>query len=113
MAGEPSFFEVGSRDAGRARAFYEQLFGWTFHRMEGDQAWIETPSPVRGGLHDEDPDPRIEVYFRVDDIAAAARRVRELGGAADDPDAETPGFGSFLRCTDDQGVAFGLHQPPA
>lgn len=112
MTGEPSFFEVGTRDGRRARTFYEQLFGWTFHPMKGDQAWVETPT-LRGGVHDGDPDPRIEVYFRVDDIEAAARQVRALGGQADDPDAEVPSFGRFLRCTDDQGAPFGLHQPPA
>jgi len=52
----------------------------------------------------------IVVYFRVLDIEAAARRVRELGGEADDLGPEGEG-GRFVSCRDDQGVQFGLHEP--
>jgi predicted enzyme related to lactoylglutathione lyase len=52
----------------------------------------------------------VVVYFRVDDIEAAVRRVRELGGEADDPGLAETG-GRFVSCRDDQGLAFGLHQP--
>ena len=108
MAGEPSFFEIGVPDAARARAFYAQVFEWTLHPMEGDQAWIETPT-ARGGIHDGDEDCRIELYFAVPDIEAAVGRVRAAGGEASDPTSEE-GFGSFSSCRDDQGVRFGLHQ---
>jgi predicted enzyme related to lactoylglutathione lyase len=50
------------------------------------------------------------MYFSVDDIDAAVREVRALGGSADDACPEEPGFGRFSACTDDQGVRFGLHQ---
>lgn len=112
MSGEPSFFEIGVPDGRRAQSFYAALFGWTMHPMEGDQAWIETPS-IAGGLHDEDEDRRIEVYFAVEDIDLAVETVRKLGGQAEDPGPETPGFGRFSACRDDQGVRFGLRQPPA
>jgi predicted enzyme related to lactoylglutathione lyase len=111
MAGEPAFFEIGVPDAKRARAFYTELLPWTFHPMQGDQGWLETVG-IRGGLHDEDPEARIVVYFAVPDIDAAVRTVRELGGEADDAGPDEPGFGRFAHCRDDQGVTFGLHQPP-
>jgi predicted enzyme related to lactoylglutathione lyase len=111
MHGEPSFFEIGVVDAGRAKAFYGRLFAWTFHPMAGEQAWVETPT-IRGGLHDGDPDRRIDVFFTVDDIDSAVAAVRELGGHADEPGPEESGFGRFAFCRDDQGVRFGLHQPP-
>jgi predicted enzyme related to lactoylglutathione lyase len=109
MSGEPSYFEVGVPDAARAKAFFGELFGWSFTTTTGDNAWIETPG-VRGGLHDEDEDRNVVVYFRVDDIEAAVRRVRELGGETDDPGHAGTG-GRFVSCRDDQGLAFGLHQP--
>jgi uncharacterized protein len=113
MSGEPAFFEIGVPDAKRAKAFYGQLLEWTFHPMgEGDQAWVETPT-IRGGLHDEDQECRIDIFFAVADIDAAVNTVRELGGHADEPRPEEPGFGRFAFCRDDQGVRFGLHQPPA
>jgi uncharacterized protein len=109
VAGEPTHFEVGVRDAARARAFYGDLLGWSFETTTGENAWIRTPG-VHGGLHDQDADSTIVVYFSVPDIEAAVRRVRELGGEAKEPGPPDPG-GRFTTCRDDQGVEFGLHQP--
>jgi predicted enzyme related to lactoylglutathione lyase len=109
MAGEPSHLELGVSDAARAKTFYGELFGWSFTPTVGENAWIETPG-VRGGLHDRDDASSIVVYFRVSDIEGAVARVRELGGQADDPGPLETG-GRFASCRDDQGVAFGLHQP--
>jgi predicted enzyme related to lactoylglutathione lyase len=107
--GDPSHFEIGVPDARRAKAFYGKLLGWSFRTTTGENAWIETGG-VRGGLHDDDDTLKIVVYFRVPDIAAAVRRVRELGGEAKDPGPRGEG-GRFTSCRDDQGVQFGLHQP--
>jgi uncharacterized protein len=111
MSGEPSHFEVGVPDAARAKAFYGALLGWKFEPTHGENAWIASGG-MRGGVHDGDEARTIVLYFRVDDIEEAARRVRELGGHADDPGPEGPG-GRYLECRDDQGVPFGLHQPPS
>ncbi|HEX5467409.1 MAG TPA: VOC family protein [Gaiellaceae bacterium] len=111
MPGEPSHFELGVPDGKRAKSFYGRLLGWEFETTAGENAWIETGG-VRGGLHEGDEARNIVVYFGVDDIEAAAERVRELGGEAGDPDAEGPG-GRYVSCRDDQGVEFGLHQPSA
>lgn len=110
MYGELTFFEIGVPDSARAQNFYGRLFRWEFPPTgEGDQVWIKTPS-VKAGLHDQDAEARIALYFSVDDIDAAVRTVRELGGTAEDARPEEPGFGRFTACTDDQGVQFGLHQ---
>ncbi|GCD96323.1 hypothetical protein EHYA_04008 [Embleya hyalina] len=110
MHGEPTFFEIGVPDAARAHTFFGQLFGWRFPSTgEDDQVSIETPSG-RGGLHGRDSAAAITMFFAVDDVEAAVRRVRELGGTAEDARPEEPGFGRFALCADDQGVAFGLHQ---
>jgi uncharacterized protein len=111
MAGEPSHFEIGVRDGRRAKTFYGDLLGWSFATTTGENAWIETAG-VRGGLHDRDDASNIVLYFSVPDIEAAVRRVRELGGAADEPGPPDPS-GRYTSCRDDQGVMFGLHQPPS
>ena len=92
MPGSPSHFEIGVPDARRAKTFYGELLGWSFDATTGDNAWIETDD-VRGGLHDNDDAANIVVYFRVLDIEAAVRRVRELGGELDDlgPEARVDG----------------------
>jgi uncharacterized protein len=119
MTGELSFFEIGVGDADRARAFYGALFGWEFgDPPSGKGAVIETGN-VPGGIHGGDPGASPYLFFRVDDIEAAAARVRELGGeaeklpGADESDEDVAEFGRCRLCRDDQGSSFGLHEPPA
>jgi predicted enzyme related to lactoylglutathione lyase len=99
MAGEPSHFELGVPDARRAKAFYGELLGWRFVTTAGENAWIET-NGVRGGVHGEDDDASVQVYFSVDDIEAAVSRVRELGGDAGEPGPEESS-GRYVSCRDD------------
>lgn len=114
MAGEVSFFELGVKDAARARSFYGELFGWPMKPgPSGEETGflIETPN-LAGGLHGGDEGAGPYLFFKVDDIQAAAQRVRELGGEADfDEKADQGSLGTFAFCRDDQGSSFGLHQP--
>ena len=116
MAGEPSWFEIGVGDVERAKEFYGSLFGWHFEHTEtGQGAVIRTPT-VPGGLHGGDEGASPYVFFTVPDIQAAIARVRELGGDVEELEGQEPGepteWGRFALCRDDQGSAFGLHQPP-
>jgi predicted enzyme related to lactoylglutathione lyase len=117
VAGEPSFFSIGVRDAERGRSFYERLFGWQMQRERNGFSIATAGAP--GGIHGGDPDASPYLFFRVDDIGTALDRVRALGGSVeevdhDDDDAETVArFGRFKLCRDDQGSWFGLHEPPA
>jgi predicted enzyme related to lactoylglutathione lyase len=118
MAGEPAFFEIGVEDAEKGRAFYEGLFGWRFEPgPSGEGHVIGTPG-LPGGMHGGDPGASPYAFFAVDDMEAALARVRELGGSVEEMDVEgdeasQARFGRFKLCRDDQGSAFGLHQPPA
>jgi predicted enzyme related to lactoylglutathione lyase len=51
----------------------------------------------------------MRAYFDVDDINAAAVRVKELGGEAQEPHP-VPGMGWAAVYTDPQGNDFGLWQ---
>lgn len=110
MTGELAWFEMGVPDATRAQRFYGALLGWTFESMGEGGAVIHTAGG-RAGLHPGDDARHVVAYFRVDDIEAGVGQVRELGGEADEPGPAEEGFGRFVTCRDDQGVAFGLHQP--
>jgi uncharacterized protein len=115
LTGELAFFELGVEDAERGRAFYSALFGWRFEPGPGDGFVIDTSVP--GGIHGGDPGGTPYLFFAVDDIEAAADRVRELGGTIEELDVggdeETvERFGHFRICRDDQGSPFGLHQRP-
>jgi predicted enzyme related to lactoylglutathione lyase len=117
MAGEPTFFELGTGDTARARVFYEALFGWQFSPgPSGSGFVIETPG-LSGGMHGSDPGAAPYVFFAVDDMDAALGRVRDLGGEVEQADVDgdqdsTAEFGRFKLCRDDQGSPFGLHERP-
>jgi len=118
MSGELSFVEFGVEDAGRGRAFYSSLFGWGFEPGPGGEGFVITGLPTAAGIHGGDKAAAPYLFFRVDDIEAAAKLVVELGGTVDtldvDGGAESAAtFGQFRLCRDDQGSPFGLHQPPA
>lgn len=117
MAGEPAFFELGVHDAERARAFYGALFGWAFEPGPSADGFAIGTHGVPGGVHGGDAGASPLLFFRVDDMGTALERVRELGGTVDgspggeeDPQS-VAAFGRFRLCRDDQGSAFGLHQP--
>jgi predicted enzyme related to lactoylglutathione lyase len=67
-------------------------------------------------MHGNDAGAVPYIFFRVDDMDAALARVRELGGSVDDSDLSgedsAAEYGRFKLCKDDQGSAFGLHEPP-
>jgi predicted enzyme related to lactoylglutathione lyase len=112
MTGEPSHFELGAPDASQAKEFFGSLFDWKFEQFgEGNGGVIVTPT-IRGGLHDGVTTSTLITYFRVDNIGEAVTKVRQLGGHAEDPSPEEPGFGRFSHCADNQGIPFGLHQMP-
>lgn len=107
--GAPSFIELGTPSGSKARAFFGDLFGWSSVDMGSDNSCADTPT-IRVGMHPNDPDACMVVYFAVADLDAAVARVRELGGTANDPGPPEPGFGRLTECRDPQGVRFGLHQ---
>jgi predicted enzyme related to lactoylglutathione lyase len=111
MHGTISFVELGTSDPERSHLFFERVFGWTFHPMAAGGGWFQTPS-IRVGLHGDDPQPRIYVFFEVPDLEQAIALVREAGGEADPATAEEVGFGRFSSCRDPQGIPFGLHEAP-
>lgn len=101
------YFTVDAPDGARAAAFYGALLGWQAEASGRGYhvANIEPP----GGIDSSKDDPGVTIYFRVDDVAAAAARVRELGGTV--LSEETHPSGGDAACLDDQGVPFHLWQP--
>ena len=109
MPGNVSFLEIGSKEATESSTFFEKVFGWSFTPMADAGGWFQTPS-IRVGLHGNDPQPQLHVFFDVTDLDVAIALVKASGGQADPPGPEEPGFGRFSNCQDPQGIRFGLHQ---
>jgi predicted enzyme related to lactoylglutathione lyase len=113
MSGQLVHFEIPAGDTAKARAFWGSLFGWQFESFPGPSEYHMTQISDGTGAAIYDPDPAdkrgTRAYFDVDDIAAGATRVRELGGEAGEAMA-VPSMGWFSLCKDTEGNEFGLWQ---
>ena len=113
MQGNLVHFEIPTKDTSRAKRFYGSLFGWSFKDsgMPGIDYWLTGEEIKPGGAimgTQEGPNHPI-VYFETDDIDAFVRKVRDLGGTADDK-GPVPGQGWFAGFKDPEGIAFSLWQ---
>jgi uncharacterized protein len=105
------YFTIDTPDIDKARAFYSEVFGWTF-----DEA---SSSPTYAHVADSDPPfgfTKVEraksfphLYFRVDDVAALCERIAAHGGKAAVPSETRSGLTAVVE--DDQGVSFSLWRP--
>ena len=118
MTGEPAFFEIGVEDPERGRAFYGALFGWELDvdgrgpsdRYRGDSGRAPRRRQGRGPLAVLSR----RRHGRGTGAPARARRQRRGHARGRGETAESIArYGRFKWCRDDQGSAFGLHQPPA
>jgi hypothetical protein len=107
MTGEPSYIELGVRDAEAAKSFFGQLFGWE----PAGPGQVDTAT-LSIGIHGGDDESHFEVFFAVDNLEASIAKLGELGGRLVGDIHDSPGFGRWVECADDQGVRFGLRQSP-
>jgi uncharacterized protein len=112
MAGQVVQVEIPAGDTARSREFWGSLFGWEFENYGGPVEYHMTRIDESTGaaVYPADGNERgMRVYFDVDDINAAAARVRELGGQAGEG-MPVPSMGWFAHCQDAEGNEFGLWQ---
>lgn len=119
MMGHCAWNELSSDDPADAWSFYGDLFGWT---KDGDMDMGELGKYefIRHGPHllgaimprmKDMPVSAWSFYFRVADIDAAARYVRDNGGTLFMEPIEIPGGEFSINASDPQGAAFGLVGP--
>jgi hypothetical protein len=104
-------FEIRSTDPDASRAFYGELFGWTY--PEGGfpgYSYVETGvegaipggiSPLQGGS------PLVTFFVGVDDVAATLDAAVAHGGTIVQPATAVPGV-TFGLLADLQGQIVGL-----
>jgi uncharacterized protein len=118
LANEPGAFtwnECMSHDFEAARTFYGRVFGLGWQDLSGDGFSYATalvddrPVAGVGGLPAEASalPSHWMGYFKVEDCAASAAKVVELGGAVQREPWDTP-FGTMTIVADDQGAGFSL-----
>lgn len=117
------WFEIWVRDLNRAKAFYGELFGWSFTPFDGydpDNYWLIDAGEnagVNGAIvHEPDaaapPTRSTVVYVHVPDLDKAIATATELGGVVTMPERKiTETGGSFAIVADSEGNQVGLWVP--
>ena len=116
--GEPGrvgWHDLLAADWEKAFAFYSELFGWRKADAEigsmGTYQMFSARGQTIGGMSTKPPMvpmPFWLYYFNIDDIDAAAERVKAGGGRILEGPLEVRGGGWIARCADPQGAMFAL-----
>ncbi len=115
------WYELMTRDAAAAKAFYTQVVGWGVQPMEMPgmtyDMWVGSQGPT-GGVVDLSADPAAAAvpphwlaYFGTPDVDATITRALELGATVYAPAMDIPGIGRFAVLRDPQGAVFAPFTP--
>ena len=109
-------FELPYDDGGRARKFYEEVFGWQI------QGWGEMPAyqlattgsdglGIDGALYQRrQPDLGVLVYVAVPDVIDALDRAERAGATVVQPKTQIGGVGYSAVLRDPEGNVLGLFE---
>jgi uncharacterized protein len=113
--GRVGWHELLATDREKALAFYAELFSWQKAEAEigptNTYQSFSASGQTIGGIVNKlpsEPVPFWLYYFNIDDIDAAADRVKTGGGEISVGPLELPSGGWIARCRDPQGAAFAL-----
>lgn len=121
-------FELPYRDATRASAFYETVFGWQLqslgpemgHYILATTAQEDNTAPqalrgsINGGLYPLLPDAPLQqpsVVLGVSDVRQAMARVTSAGGEVLGEPMTIPGVGDYVVFVDPEGNRLSMLQP--
>jgi predicted enzyme related to lactoylglutathione lyase len=114
-AGHGAWHELHTSDGAKATDFYCAQFGWSRSRAVdmgpmGNYQVIDIGGRDLGGTMTDSkfPRPAWLIYFRVDGIESAARRIAAAGGKVINGPMEVPGGGWILNGLDPEGAMFAL-----
>jgi predicted enzyme related to lactoylglutathione lyase len=113
--GHVGWHELLATDPEKAFSFYGELFGWQKPDAEigptNTYQSFSAGGQTIGGIVTKvriEPIPFWLYYFNIDDIDAAADRVKAGGGEISMAPLELPSGNWIARCRDPQGAAFAL-----
>jgi predicted enzyme related to lactoylglutathione lyase len=115
--GTPGYFELLTRDYGRAVRFYADVFGWAGQVVSDTDEFrltaLSDGEQTLAGIMDasaflgEGCGAAWNVYFQVADTDAALATVTRLGGTVVQPAMDTP-YGRLATATDPAGAQFKI-----
>lgn len=112
-------FEMVSDKPERAMKFYEEVFGWEFHKWNGPQDyWFvktgEDSEPgINGGLTpkmNQHIGGRVTNSIDVPSVDDFSKKISTEGGKVVKPKMAIPGIGYLAICEDPDGNSFGIIQ---
>ncbi|SDI78309.1 hypothetical protein SAMN05192558_11283 [Actinokineospora alba] len=122
MTGRVVHFEVPFDDADRAKAFYQEAFGWKVEEFPGMDYTIVSSGPtsdqgptesgyINGGMAPRDAERAFKapvIVIDVESIDDALKKIGELGGktAVEKQPVADMGFAAYF--TDPEGNVMGL-----
>ena len=122
MTNDVVHFAIHAHDCQRAKAFYEQVFGWSFEPWGPPEFWLihTSPAGIRGALQkrrgpapDPEADPAMigyECTIGVADVEATAQAVEEHGGQVTLPPMVLETVGTLIMFRDTEGNTVGAMQ---
>jgi predicted enzyme related to lactoylglutathione lyase len=116
MHGQFAWYDLMSPDIGASKKFYPPVTGWTTEMWKGDYAmWVGPKGPL-GGIGPATPSgiqPHWLAYVNVNDVDAAASKVRSLGGKVLHGPEVIPDVGRFAIIADPQGAMLAIFKGDA
>lgn len=110
--------ELATSDSPKAQEFYKKLFGWNLEQSkvtEMDYKEIVLDNKACGGVMqmtkewgDPLPPSHWMTYIAVDDVDAAANKIKEKGGGVCVEPFDAPGVGRISIANDPSGATFSL-----
>ena len=121
MPNDVVHFAIHAEDCERAKAFYSEVFGWSFEPWGPPEFWLIQTSPegIRGALQRRRgpaPDPAnqamtgFECTIGVEDVEATAKSVAEHGGTVTLPPMLLETVGTLVMFQDTEGNTVGAMQ---
>jgi predicted enzyme related to lactoylglutathione lyase len=107
--GRIDYVEIPAQDIDKTRAFFEQLFGWTFQEW-GPDYYSFNDGRLDGGLRRSDeaaPASGVLVVFFSEDLERDYHRVKELGATISREIFEFPG-GRRFHFVEPAGTEFAI-----
>ena len=111
--------ELNTTDVAKAKGFYSKLFDWKLEDLPmegGTYTLIHVGEGTGGGLmkHPMPGAPSMWLaYVLVDDVDAATKKVKALGGTVMKDKTEVIGMGWLAIIVDPTGAHLGLWKPMA
>jgi uncharacterized protein len=116
--GQPIWFDLQTRDAAAARAFYAAVLGWTYQEQApeyGGYAVAFKNGAVAAGIGQQEAGATYpsawSIYFGVADADAACARIGAAGGTVMMPTMVIGDQGRMAMCADPTGAVFGVWEP--